>query len=163
MTADSIPPLAELRKRQSAKWRTFPDDVLPLPVAEMDFPLAAPVAKALHEAVDRSDTGYAAPTRDLADAVSGYARRAWDWTIDADDVRTVADVGIGIVEVLRRVVAAISRFCDSGVGDSGVWGVCRCWSVEVSGCGVTVLGVRVPRGIAVVERYRVRGDAVSVS
>ncbi|MER6998608.1 aminotransferase class I/II-fold pyridoxal phosphate-dependent enzyme [Streptomyces sp. NPDC000410] len=109
MTADSIPPLAELRKRRSAKWRTFPDDVLPLPVAEMDFPLAAPVAKALHEAVDRSDTGYAAPTRDLADAVSGYARRAWDWTVDADDVRTVADVGIGIVEVLRRVVAPGDR------------------------------------------------------
>ncbi|MGY5125640.1 hypothetical protein [Streptomyces nigrescens] len=53
----SIPPLAELRKRRSAKWRTFPDDVLPLPVAEMDFPLAEPVAKVLHEAVDRSDTG----------------------------------------------------------------------------------------------------------
>ncbi|MEU7985196.1 aminotransferase class I/II-fold pyridoxal phosphate-dependent enzyme [Streptosporangium canum] len=105
----SIPSLAELRKRRSAKWRTFPDDVLPLPVAEMDFPLAEPVARALHEAVDRSDTGYAAPTRDLADAVSAYARRAWDWRIDADDVRTVADVGIGIVETLRRVVGTGDR------------------------------------------------------
>ncbi|MGP8296497.1 MalY/PatB family protein [Streptomyces inhibens] len=105
----SIPPLAELRKRRSAKWRTFPDDVLPLPVAEMDFPLAEPVAKALHEAVDRSDTGYAAPTRELAEAVSNYARHTWDWRIDADDVRTVADVGIGIVEVLRRIVGAGDR------------------------------------------------------
>ncbi|WP_326822054.1 MalY/PatB family protein [Streptosporangium sp. NBC_01756] len=105
----SIPPLAELRKRQSAKWRTFPDDVLPLPVAEMDFPLAEPIARALHEAVDRSDTGYAAPTRDLADAVSGYARRTWGWKVEADDVRTVADVGIGIVETLRRIVGAGDR------------------------------------------------------
>ncbi|GAA3204554.1 MalY/PatB family protein [Nonomuraea helvata] len=104
-----IPPVAELRKRQSAKWRTFPDDVLPLPVAEMDFPLAEPVAKALREAVDRSDTGYAAPTRDLADAVSRYARREWDWKIDPDDVRTVTDVGIGIVEILRRVVSPGDR------------------------------------------------------
>ncbi|MFD8383196.1 MalY/PatB family protein [Streptomyces sp. NPDC059679] len=101
----SIDPLAELRKRQSAKWRTFPDDVLPLPVAEMDFPLAAPIAKVLHEAIDRSDTGYAAPTRDLADAVSGYALRTWDWKIDTDHVRTVADVGIGMVEILRRIVS----------------------------------------------------------
>ncbi|MEU8109600.1 aminotransferase class I/II-fold pyridoxal phosphate-dependent enzyme [Nonomuraea muscovyensis] len=105
----SIPPLAELRKRRSAKWRTFPDDVLPLPVAEMDFPLADPVAEALREAVDRSDTGYAAPTGDLADAVSGYARRAWDWTIDPGQVRTVADVGIGMVEILRRVVGPGDR------------------------------------------------------
>ncbi|MFC9880654.1 MalY/PatB family protein [Streptomyces libani] len=105
----SIPPLAELRKRRSAKWRTFPDDVLPLPVAEMDFPLAEPVARVLHEAVDRSDTGYAAPTRELADAIANYARRSWDWRIDADEVRTVADVGIGMVEVLRRVVSAGDR------------------------------------------------------
>lgn len=105
----SIPPLAELRKRRSAKWRTFPDDVLPLPVAEMDFPLAEPVARVLHEAVDRSDTGYAAPTRELADAVVNYARRSWDWRIDDDEVRTVADVGIGMVEVLRRVVSAGDR------------------------------------------------------
>ncbi|GAA2996289.1 MalY/PatB family protein [Streptosporangium longisporum] len=105
----AIPSLAELRRRRSAKWRTFPDDVLPLPVAEMDFPLAEPIARALREAVDRSDTGYAAPTRDLADAVSGYARRTWDWKIDTDGVRTVADVGIGIVEVLRRVTGPGDR------------------------------------------------------
>ncbi|MGA5560494.1 MalY/PatB family protein [Streptomyces platensis] len=105
----SIPPLAELRKRRSAKWRTFPDDVLPLPVAEMDFPLAEPVAEVLREAVDRSDTGYAAPTSELADAVCDYARRSWGWQIDADGVRTVADVGIGVVEVLRRVVSAGDR------------------------------------------------------
>ncbi|KUJ69687.1 aspartate aminotransferase [Streptomyces albus subsp. albus] len=104
-----IPPLAELRRRRSAKWRTFPDDVLPLPVAELDFPLAEPIARALHEAVDRSDTGYAAPTRELADAVRGYARRTWDWRFDAEDVRTVADVGIGIVEILRRIVSPGDR------------------------------------------------------
>jgi cystathionine beta-lyase len=75
----------------------------------MDFPLAEPVAKALHEAVDRSDTGYAAPTLELAEAVSNYARRTWDWRIDAADVRTVADVGIGIVEVLRRIVSTGDR------------------------------------------------------
>jgi cystathionine beta-lyase len=105
----SMSPLAELRKRRSAKWRTFPDDVLPLPVAEMDFPLAEPVATALHEAVDRSDTGYAAPTSDLAEAVSNYARRTWDWKIDTGSVRTVADVGIGIVEMLRRIVSPGDR------------------------------------------------------
>ena len=46
-----------LRERRSVKWREFPPDVLPAFVAEMDFPLAPPIAAALHRAVDRSDTG----------------------------------------------------------------------------------------------------------
>ena len=104
-----IPPLRELRQRRSAKWRTFADDVLPLPVAEMDFPLAEPVARALRAAIDRSDTGYAAPTDDLAHALVDLASRAWDWPIDPAHVRTVADVGIGIVEVLRRLVGPGNR------------------------------------------------------
>jgi cystathionine beta-lyase len=34
--------LSELQTHRSEKWRTFPKDVLPLPVAEMDFPVADP-------------------------------------------------------------------------------------------------------------------------
>src|SRR4051794_17193100 len=57
----TVAPLAELRRRRSAKWRTFPDDVLPLFVAETDYDLAPPVADVLHEALRRSDTGYPLP------------------------------------------------------------------------------------------------------
>ena len=49
--------LAVLRERQSAKYQQYAPDVIPARVAEMDFPLAAPVAAALHAAIDRSDTG----------------------------------------------------------------------------------------------------------
>ncbi|WP_197696460.1 hypothetical protein [Nocardia terpenica] len=86
-TALAIPPLAELRERRSAKWRTFAVDVLPLLMAEMDLPLAEPVVR---EAVERSDTGYAAPTFDLADTVRGYAERAWGWRIYAGQMRMFA-------------------------------------------------------------------------
>lgn len=55
VSADS---LSELRKRRSAKWRTFPEDVLPLPVAEMDYPIAKPIRDVLIDMVKRSDTGY---------------------------------------------------------------------------------------------------------
>ena len=50
---DSDPPfdvadidLATLRQRQSAKYRQYPADVIPAWVAEMDFPLAEPIAAA---------------------------------------------------------------------------------------------------------------------
>lgn len=96
-------PLETLRKRSSAKWRTYPADVLPLFVAEMDCTLAPPVAAALHEAVDASDTGYAAPVPDLGVAVSGFAARRWGWQIDPAAVVAVADVGVGVVELLRML------------------------------------------------------------
>ncbi|WP_067498657.1 MalY/PatB family protein [Actinoplanes sp. TFC3] len=93
--------LKDLRARRSAKWRTHPEDVLPLFVAEMDLPLAAPVAAALHAAVDASDTGYAAPVPDLGQAVAGFAGRRWGWDINPDKVTAVPDVGVGVVELLR--------------------------------------------------------------
>jgi cysteine-S-conjugate beta-lyase len=44
------------------KWRTYPEDVLPLWVAEMDVLLAEPVARAITDAVALGDTGCPAGT-----------------------------------------------------------------------------------------------------
>ncbi|MGO7983538.1 hypothetical protein ACC691_37460, partial [Rhizobium johnstonii] len=71
MTRIDAEPLHLLRRRTSEKWTSFPGDVLPLPVAEMDFPLAEPVADALHAAVNRSDTGYNSGSRAVAEAFAG--------------------------------------------------------------------------------------------
>jgi cysteine-S-conjugate beta-lyase len=96
--------LAELRQRTSAKWRTYPPDVLPLPVAEMDFPLAVPVAEALHAAIRRSDLGYARPSPELAEALAGFAARRWGWQVDPAQVTLAPEVGVAVVEVLRLLV-----------------------------------------------------------
>lgn len=96
--------LQVLRQRRSAKWSSFDDDVLPLPVAEMDFALAEPVAETLAAAVKRSDTGYVPPQSDLPAALSGFAHRRWGWSIDPDQVAVAPDVGVAVVEVLRLLV-----------------------------------------------------------
>jgi cystathionine beta-lyase len=96
-----VAPLSELRKRQSAKWRTYPDDVIPLFVAEMDYALAPPVRDALRAAVDASDTGYSAAVPELGRAVADFAAARWDWRVDPESVTAVTDVGVGVVEVLR--------------------------------------------------------------
>ena len=95
--------LDKLRMRTSMKWRAFPGDVLPLPVAEMDFPLAEPIARTLQDAIFRSDTGYAPPTSDLPEAFATFAANRWGWTVDPAQVWTTTDVGVAIVETLRRV------------------------------------------------------------
>jgi cysteine-S-conjugate beta-lyase len=95
--------LRELRDRSSLKWRAYPEDVLPLWVAEMDVPLAEPIVRAITDAVSRGDTGYAAG-RGYARALSDFAADRWDWN-DLDPARTalVPDVMLGIVELLRLV------------------------------------------------------------
>jgi cysteine-S-conjugate beta-lyase len=96
-----IDPLDVLRQRRSAKWRTYPPDVLPLTVAEMDVNLAPPVAEVLGEAVRRSDTGYGQAVPDLSRAVAKFAASRWNWDVDAAQVTAVTDVGVGVVELLR--------------------------------------------------------------
>jgi cysteine-S-conjugate beta-lyase len=99
--------VAELRRRSSEKWRRYPADVLPAFVAEMDFPLAPPIADALIEAARRGDTGYASKSDGLNRALAGFAARRFDWRLVPDDVRLIPDVMVGVTEVLR--VAARSR------------------------------------------------------
>jgi cystathionine beta-lyase len=100
----AVAPLSELRKRRSAKWRTYPADVLPLTVAEMDFPLAPPILDALRAAVDASDSGYAAAGPELGEAFAAFADRRWGWRVDPAAVTTVTDVGVGVVEILRVLI-----------------------------------------------------------
>lgn len=96
-------PLATLRTRTSSKWDRYPDDVLPLPVAEMDYPIAPAIAAALHAAIDRNDTGYNPDSRKVAKAFSAFAQRHWNWTVDPSMVKVTADVAMGVVELLRMV------------------------------------------------------------
>ena len=81
-----IDDLAALRHRRSMKWDSYPTDVRPLWVAEMDCTLAEPVARALRTAVTRSDTGYAhrggRTAAAYADAFAGFAERHWGWSVD---------------------------------------------------------------------------------
>lgn len=92
--------LDDLRQRTSAKWRTHPPDVLPLWVAEMDVPLAEPVAEVLTRAVAAGDTGYASGVEEYAAALAGFAERRWGWGVAPERVRLVPDVMSGVVELL---------------------------------------------------------------
>ena len=98
-------PLNELRKRKSVKWRQSPSDVLPLPVAEMDFPIAENIKSALTDMVERSDTGYLGPFPELFDAFATFSRNRWSWNVDVSHMRIATDVGVGTVEVIRTLIA----------------------------------------------------------
>lgn len=97
--------LEQLRRRTSMKWRTYPQDVLPLWVAEMDVPLAEPVAEAITHAVALGDTGYPAGTA-YAEALAEFAHKRWGWDgLAVERTAIVPDVMLGIVEMLKLVSA----------------------------------------------------------
>ncbi len=102
VTAD---PLPLLRARTSEKWTAFPPEVLPLFVAEMDYPLAPVVAQAIVDRVRASDTGYVGSPGPLAPAFAAFAERTWGWTVDPAAVRTATDVSVAIAEALRVVLS----------------------------------------------------------
>ncbi len=96
--------LQDLRNRKSVKWRQFPSDVLPLPVAEMDFPIAEPAKFALRDMIERSDTGYLGPFPEMFEAFAEFARQRWNWIVDVSQMRIATDVGVGTVEVIRTLI-----------------------------------------------------------
>jgi cysteine-S-conjugate beta-lyase len=97
------PDLASLLEHKSEKWTGFARDVLPLPVAEMDFPVAEPIKKLLHEMVDASDLGYLGSIPEMGTSFAHFAQERWNWKVDPLQVRIGTDVGVAIVEILRVI------------------------------------------------------------
>ena len=96
--------IADLRRRRSYKWNAFPSDVLPAFVAEMDFPLAPAVSRALIEAVEDDDCGYAIPSEALTQALRGFEQQRFGWDLGDSTVSLIPDVLVGITEFLRVAV-----------------------------------------------------------
>jgi cystathionine beta-lyase len=95
--------LARLRARTSEKWRTYPADVLPSFVAEMDFDPAEPIKDAVRAALDAGDLGY--PHKGcLGEAFAEFAAdRLGGWSPDPDLIFAIPDVMTGITEVVQAI------------------------------------------------------------
>lgn len=95
--------LARLRRRTSHKWRTYPDDVLPAFVAEMDFDPAEPIKDAVRSALAAGDLGY--PHKgDLGQVFADFAAdRLGGWAPDPDLIFAIPDVMTGISEVVQAI------------------------------------------------------------
>ncbi|MBO5048888.1 MAG: pyridoxal phosphate-dependent aminotransferase [Oscillospiraceae bacterium] len=89
----------------------YPEDMIPLWVADMDFTLPDCVKKAMHEAVDRGIFGYSLAGDDFYSAVEGWFSRRYGWKTDRSwiihtpgvvtalsaAVRTVTEPGDGVL------------------------------------------------------------------
>ncbi|MEH6820872.1 MAG: aminotransferase class I/II-fold pyridoxal phosphate-dependent enzyme [Dietzia psychralcaliphila] len=100
-------PESVLRRRRSQKWVAYPEDVLPLFVAETDVLLAPAIRDRLAAAVADGDTGYFAEIERLSGVCARYySRFGYDVPDDSVSVVPVNDVGVGVRESLARTLPA---------------------------------------------------------
>jgi len=101
--------IVERRGTNSVKWdetkRIFGADVLPLWVADMDFPCPQPVVDALVERAKHPVFGYPGTPNSMFEAVAGWLKRRFDATIETSSFATVP----GVVSGLHAAVEAFSK------------------------------------------------------
>lgn len=78
---DALTP-TQLRARGSMKWTRRGPEVLPMWVAEMDFPMAPPVQRAIEAGVARGSFGYAEVDDRVPNAFAAFARRRLDMDVN---------------------------------------------------------------------------------
>jgi cystathionine beta-lyase len=103
--------LAQLRRRRGAKWTTYGEDVLPVWVADMDFPVAPAIQQAIRDALDREDIGYPGdPTVEaLRLAFANRMSERFGWQPDPRRVMPVGDL-------IQALIASVATFCRGGEG-----------------------------------------------
>lgn len=89
---DSLP---NRRESESAKWRVFGDDILPMWVADMDFRSPEPVIQALHDRIDHGIFGYPLHPEGTKEAVAAWLFNRHSWEVSLDDLILIPGVVAG--------------------------------------------------------------------
>jgi cystathionine beta-lyase len=84
------------RKSDSAKWKKYGDDVLPLWVADMDFVSAEPILRALHERVDHAFFGYAMPLVELCETILNRLKSLYGWDVRDEEIHYLPGLVTGL-------------------------------------------------------------------
>ena len=88
----------KLRGLHGTKWNNYPEDVLPLWVADMDFPIAEPIRQAIRDYADCDDFGYplGSGIPGLLDAVTGHLKRRHGVTYAPENIMPASGIIPGI-------------------------------------------------------------------
>jgi cystathionine beta-lyase len=96
-------------KYDFAQEKGYPADVLPLWVADMDFPTAQPILDALHKAVHHGIFGYTEVKADYYRAVANWFEKQFHWQTSPDWLVKTP----GVVFALAIAIRAFTEVGDS--------------------------------------------------
>ena len=97
--------IRDRRGSDSAKWKKYGDDVLPLWVADMDFVSAEPILRALHERVGHAFFGYAMPLGELCQTILNRLKDLYAWDVREEEIYYLP----GLVTGLNFAVQAFTN------------------------------------------------------
>jgi len=93
------------RTSDSNKWRKFPPDVLPLWVADMDFPSPPAVVQALRARVEHGFFGYLVEKPELQEVVAERMTKRYGWRVSPEAVMPLPGVIAGFNLALRALTS----------------------------------------------------------
>ncbi len=104
--------LDELRRqRRGVKWTAYGPDAVPTWVADMDFPIAEPIKRAITDLLERDDLGY--PPLDLSarfsETFAGRMSERYGWEPDPSGVLAVGDL-------IQPMLSTVATFSEPGEG-----------------------------------------------
>ena len=76
--------IVDRKNTNSYKWDKYPEDVLPLWVADMDFEVAEPIKKALGKIVEHGVIGYSRTPDELVEVVLQRIKERHNWEIEKE-------------------------------------------------------------------------------
>lgn len=88
---------------ESLKWNCYPEDVIPLWVADTDFRCPPAVIEALHNRVDHGIFGYGQTPNGLDEVVIDRFGRLYDWQLSPDQIFYVPGIVTGFTIMLRAL------------------------------------------------------------
>jgi len=112
--------IIDRRSSNSIKWQMYPDDVLPMWVADMDFSAPPPILEALHKAVDHGIFGYEKPSKELLATVAERMDRLYDWKVEPEMVVAVPGLVSGFNVAAWSTCQPLARTAELGRAGDGI-------------------------------------------
>ncbi|MEZ4866661.1 MAG: PatB family C-S lyase [Caldilineaceae bacterium] len=95
--------IIDRRASDSSKWNSYGEDVLPMPVADMDFRSPEPILRALHARVDHGLFGYGGASAQLREVICARMDRLYGWQVQPEEIITLPGLVCGLNVVSRAI------------------------------------------------------------
>lgn len=95
------------RAENSTKWNLYPEDVIPLWIADMDFMSAEPILQAMQDRLNHGIFGYEEASPLLLETIAKRMKQLFDWTVSPEYI-------VETPGTLHGVITAAETCCSPG-------------------------------------------------
>jgi cystathionine beta-lyase len=88
------------------KWTWYPRNVLPMWIADMDFPAPPAILNALQKFLEHGDMGYQLPSMQLYEAVAARLEKLYNWKVSPHAIVPISGVNSGYNAATRTFCTA---------------------------------------------------------